>query len=539
MSNNYKTNNYKTISEENSECLLKGICSINPTLSSLHEIILLYLKGLSFYLLKLKELGVTNESYKDIIISAFFNIITSAEYNQEQFHEIIVKLYDSILQSKSLYEKTCQERNIDIQTLKAYFKYSKNFDLSEAIRKGEKYFLKKSQSLTPKQKDLYDIMLFLGKGIGIILIELQRLGKFNENAYYVLLSLLNTEAPKDFSEEKVKQQIKKVMGVYYDVAKTLFETKIELYGKITPTEVSFSTEPGKAILVSGSDFKQLEMVLKAVENTQIGVYTHGIEILLSHAFPKFRSHPNLKGHFGSGLESSLIDFATFPGAILMSKGSLQKIEYLYRGRLFTIDPVPPLGIIKIKDYDFAPLIKSALDAKGFSKAQQKPPIRVGFDEKEINKKINNIVDKILKKEIKHLYIMGLLNFPNTNKEYFQNFFELLPKDCFAISFFYPINQENAVYLDSIYNYVLFYKILEKIDEKIPFKKINMSIFLTRCDKYTIINLLYLKHIGVKNVYMCKCPPTLINPSLMKTLQETFEIKEFSDPQKDIQETLAK
>lgn len=539
MSNNYKTNNYKTISEENSECLLKGICSINPTLSSLHEIILLYLKGLSFYLLKLKELGVTNESYKDIIISAFFNIITSAEYNQEQFHEIIVKLYDSILQSKSLYEKTCQERNIDIQTLKAYFKYSKNFDLSEAIRKGEKYFLKKSQSLTPKQKDLYDIMLFLGKGIGIILIELQRLGKFNENAYYILLSLLNTEAPKDFSEEKVKQQIKKVMGVYYDVAKTLFETKIELYGKITPTEVSFSTEPGKAILVSGSDFKQLEMVLKAVENTQIGVYTHGIEILLSHAFPKFRSHPNLKGHFGSGLESSLIDFATFPGAILMSKGSLQKIEYLYRGRLFTIDPVPPLGIIKIKDYDFAPLIKSALEAKGFSKAQQKPPIRVGFDEKEINKKINNIVDKILKKEIKHLYIMGLLNFPNTNKEYFQNFFELLPKDCFAISFFYPINQENAVYLDSIYNYVLFYKILEKIDEKIPFKKINMSIFLTRCDKYTIINLLYLKHIGVKNVYMCKCPPTLINPSLMKTLQETFEIKEFSDPQKDIQETLAK
>lgn len=536
MANNYKINNSKTITEENNECLMKGICSINPTLSSLQEIILVYLKGLSFYLLKLKDLGVVKENYKDLIISAFFSIITNAEYNQEQFHETIIKLYDSILQLKALYEKTCQEKDVDIEILKAYFKYSKNFDLSTAMRKGERYFLKKSQSFTPKQKDLYDIMLILGKGLGILLIELQKLGKTHDEAYYALLSILDTEKPKDFSEEKIKKQINIIINVFYDAAKTLFETKIERYGKLLPQiEVSFSTELGKAILVSGSDFKKLEMVLKAVENTKIGVYTHGIEILLAHAHPKFHSHSNLKGHFGSGLESSLIDFATFPGAILMTKAALQRVEYLYKGRLFTTDPIPPTGIVKIKNDDFIPLVKSAFEARGFTKAQQKPPIRVGFEEKEIDKKIKIIIDKIQKKEIKHLYIVGLLNFPSVNKEYFQKFFELLPKDCFAISFSYPTNKENSIYLDSFYNYVLFYKILEKI----PFKEINMSIFLTRCDKYTIVNLLYLKHVGIKNVYMCKCPPTLINPSLIKTLQETFEIKEFSDPKKDIEQTLAK
>lgn len=530
-------NEFQIMAEETDECLTRGICSVNPTLSSLHEIILVYLKGVSFYLLKLKDLGITNEEIKDTIISALFTIITNAEYNQDQFQTIISKLYDSILQFKSLYEKTCQEKNVDIQTLKSYFKYSKSFELSNAIRKGEKYFLKKSKTFTSTQKDLYDIMLFLAKGITINLIELKRQGKTHDEAYYTVLHLLSNETSKDFLEENVKQQIKKVIDVYASVVRELFYAKIQAYGELMQSEVSFTTYEGKAILVSTSDFKQLELVLKAVENTDIGVYTHGIEILLAHAFPKLRSHPNLKGHYGVGLESALIDFSTFPGAILMSKGVLQRVEYLYRGRLFTLDPIAPMGIVQIKDNNFQPLIKAALEAKGFINTQEKPPMKIGFNEKEVDKKVSFIVEKILKQGIKNLYIVGLLNFPYSNKEYFQRFFDLLPKDCFAISFFHPIEQENAIYLDSYYNYVLFHTLLNKIKRELPLDKINVSAFLTKCDKYSIINLLYLKYTGIKHLYMCKCPPTLVSPSIIKTLQETFNIKELSDPRKDLEETL--
>jgi len=251
--------------EEPDECLTKGICSVNPTISSLHEIILLYLKGVSFYLLKLKDLGINNEDIKDKITYAMYTIITNAEYNQEQFKEIISQLYDAILQFKSLYEKTCLEKNIEIQNLKAYFKYAKSFDLSDAIRKGEKYFLKKSHTFTSTQKDLYDIMLFLAKGLTINLIELKKLGKTHDEAYYTILYLLSHETSSDFSETQVKQQIKKVIEVYASTVRTLFLTKMELYGDLTQAEVSFTTQAGKAILVSGSDSKQLELVLKAVE----------------------------------------------------------------------------------------------------------------------------------------------------------------------------------------------------------------------------------------------------------------------------------
>jgi len=46
----------------------------------------------------------------------------------------------------------------------------------------------------------------------------------------------------------------------------------------------------------------------------------------STAFPKLHSHPNLKGTLWRGLGSALVIFATFPGAVLMSKGALQCVN---------------------------------------------------------------------------------------------------------------------------------------------------------------------------------------------------------------------
>lgn len=530
-------NEFQTLTTEYDECLSKGICSVNPTLTALQEIILLYLRELSFYLIKLRGCGVTNEKAKELIMDALFNIIANTEYDQQHFQSVISKLYDYISQSKILYRKVCGEKNIDVESLKSYFKYSKKFDLTDAIRKGEKYYLKKTQSLTQRQKDLHDILLFLAKSISIKIIELEKLNKQHEEAYYTVLSILNTTNPIEFNEEKVKKEINDVIQIYYDVAKEVFKVQNELYGEMEPTEVSLTTHQGKAILVSGTDFSRLEQILNATRNTKIDIYTHGMEMLMAHAFPKFRSYPNLKGHYGMGLETALIDFASFPGAILMTKFNLQKVEYLYRGRLFTVDPIAPVGIIKIRENDYEPLIKSALDAKGFSHTEEKLPIKVGFSEKLLDEKINEVAEKIQTNKIKNLYIIGLLNYRNDYKSYFEKFFELMPDDSFAFSLSFNVKKPNVFHIDSFFDYTLIYKTLRKINEKIPLNQINMNIFITRCDKHTISNLLYLKHMGVKNVYTCKCPPTLITPSLMQTLKDSFGIKELTDAKKDLEETL--
>lgn len=532
-------NEFQIYISESDECLTKGICSINPTLSSVQEIILLYLKELSFYLLKLKSFGITNDSIKNEFIYAIANIVSDAEYNQDQFHNLISKLYNDIEQSKTLYEKFCKENSLEIQTVKTYFKFSKNFTITDAIKKGEKYFIKKSQSMTQKQKDLFDIMLMLIKGMCIKIIEYERMCNEEEkDGYYAILTLLNSMILGDLSEEKMVKSIDDFIQVYYKIVKKVFYVQKELYGEITPTEVSFSTHLGKAILVSGTDFNKLERILKATEGLNINVYTHGLEMLMAHAYPKLKAFSNLKGHFGSGLDSAMVDFASFPGAILMTKSTLQKVEYLYRGRLFSLDPIPPRGVVKIINNDFEPLIKSALDAKGFTFTKEKAPLIVGYNKTEVMNTIDKVIEKITNKEINYLFIVGLLNAPNLiYKPYFEKLFETISKDSFVFSMCCPISKDNVYHLDSFFDYSLFYQLLKRIQTKISISEINMTVYLTRCDKHTVANLLYLKRLGIKNVFMCKCSNNLLNPSLVKTLQDIFGIKEISDVSRDLEEII--
>lgn len=530
-------NEYQTIPYEVDECLTKGICSVNPTLTSIQEIILLYVKELSFYVLKLKDFDVKNDNIKTDLIEIFFNIVTNVNYNQDQFNNIISKLYNHINQSKALYEKLCVERNVEIETNKLYFKYSKHFELSDAIRKGEKYFLKKSQSFVPKQREYNEIMLFLAKSIVLKIIELNRLEQEFDDAYYVVLSVMNLLKPGEFSEENFQEEVTKTINCYYGIVKTVNQKQNELYGKQEVVNVSFSTVPGKAILVSGSDFRKLQYVLEAVNGMEISVYTHGMEMLLAHSFPKLRAYPNLKGHFGTGLESSLIDFATFPGPILMTQGTLQKVEYLYRGKLFTLDPIPPMGVIKIENDDYSPLIKSSIEAKGFIHGQQKQPMTVGYSETKLFDVVNKVIDKIDKGLIKNIYFIGMLNYLSPQNKYYEDFLNLLPKDCFTFSLSYKTNKENAFYLDSFYDYSLIFNILKKLEDKYTLENLNVSILLNKCDKHTISNLLYLKQIGIKHVYTCKCSPTLINPGLMQILQDSYGIKELTHPKENFEETL--
>lgn len=530
-------NYYQTGQYEFDECITKGICSINPTLSSLQEVILLYMKELAFYILKLKEMGVSNRRITEDLIDTLSGIVANIDYNQEQFQEVITKLYNNLSQAKSLYVSLCQKHNLECQVLKSHFKHSKKTTLTESIRKGEKYFLKRTNLYSPEQKNLFDIMLFLVKSICTFVLDLESFGVSYDEAQEQILIMLSTMNFCDTPIEDVKKQISKFIGVYYELVKILYRTQVAFYGEIAPVEVSLSTRPGKAIMVSGSNLKDLETILELTKDKNIDVYTHGVEMIMAHTFPKLRAYPNLIGHFGKGAENCLLDYATFPGSILMTKHSLQKVEYLYRGRLFTTDAIAPKGVVKIKDNNFEHLIKSAKEAKGFSHGQQKNPIKVGFNEKEVLKNINKMMDKVESEEIKHIFVVGLLNYSADQQHYFEKFLDIMPNDCFAISLSYEKNAENVMHIDSFYDFSLIYKILKEISLRKPLKELDMSVFLTKCDKHTVANILNLKNLGIKDIYMCKCSPNMVNPALITALRTIYNIKEFANPEEDLAKTL--
>lgn len=529
---------YQSVPCECDEFISKGICSVNPSMTSLQEVILIYLREIAYYLIKLKSLGATNETIKRNIIEAISGIINHVDYNYEQFQHIIINLAQDLSETKTLYANLCQKNNLKLDFLKLHFKQGKNLNIAEIIRRGERYHIKRNTYYTLEQKSLFDVILLLIKNICVKIIQIKSYKKDYEKAYNSILTLLNAMNYEDIAINEVKSTIENGTFEYYEIVKKLSDAQEEAYGERQSVYISFAPRNGKAILVSGIDLTQLEAVLETTKNKGIDVYTHGLTMLMAHTFSKFREYQHLVGHFGRCSDNCLFDFAAFPGAILMTRYLFQRVEYLYKGRLFTTDAFAPSGIIKIQDNDFEPLIQAAHKSKGFTKEQQKVILRVGFRQKEMEEKVEEIIGKMEKNEIKHLYIIGLFHHENEHKEYFDKFFSLMPKDCYAISLSHEKNEENILHIDSFYDYLFIYKTLEKFNEIKPLEQLKITIFITKCDQYTVTNIINFINLGIKSIYLRQCIPTLINPVMFETMKKTFGIKGFSTPEEDLKATLS-
>lgn len=520
---------------EYDECVARGICSISPALSYLHEFIKSYLKELAFYLLKLREFGIHNEVIKERVIEVISGLIIGVGYSDDQFSKIIMRLSEDLIQAKELYLSLCEKNNLEPKLLKSTLKIPKKITLSDAIRQGQKIYTTKNAKNTLEQKNLLELMFSIIRSICIHLIELKELGVSDEEAYEALLSLFN--ARNLFTEtQELYDTIEKFVILDHTFLQKLHETREEKYGQMTPVEVSLSTRPNKSILVSGTNIRELELLLEATQGKNIDIYTHG-QMLMAHAFPKLKKYPHLVGHFGEGAESYLLDFASFPGAIFMTRHSFQKVENLYRSRVFTTDTIAPKGVMIIKNNNFEPLIESALSAKGFTKVREKSPLKINLDGDIILKKINEIAEKIEQGEIKHFFVMGASNRTKSQKEYFEKFLKLLGKDSFVLSFSYTNGKDNILFAESDFGFPIFYKALQILTRKLTLKELNPIILYTRCEVHTLSNILYMKYTGIDKIYFTDCSPKLVNPTVIGFIRETFNIKKFTNPEDDFKSML--
>lgn len=530
-------NNFYQTAQNNKDGLAySGSCAISPILSSLQEVILLYLGDMAFYLLELKKVGVKNVQLNNNVIDVISSLIIGIDYTPDQFNKIISKVYVDLIQTKSMYRELCARKTIDKCNLN--FKKMKQVGYSQAIKEGEKHKKLKHQKYTEHEKHLLASFLMIIKSICINLVELTGYGCDETEAYYSILEMLKLmNNPQELLKEKEKEQMERFTNLDHSLIQEICEKRKERYGTITTAEVSFSTRPNRAILVSGTNLRELELILKAAAKNGIDVYTHG-KMIIAHAYPKLRAYSNLVGHYGKGPSYGLVDFAAFPGAVFLTKLSMQRIEKLYRGRVYTTDSIAPAGASIIYGENFNPLIESALLAKGFVTVQQKPPIKIGYDEEEVIKKITEVAEKMERGEIKHFFAIGVSNDTKAQREYFERFLQLVPNDCFVLSFSYSKKSDNVLFLPYEFDISITYRAIEILTKKIPVSDLKMSILFTRCELHTISNLLNIKFMGFNDIYFPTCSPNLVNPAMIDDIKETYNIKSYSDPQADLHSMLS-
>lgn len=516
-------------SYEYNDCISRGACSVSPNITSMQEIMFILLRQISYYVLKLKNFGIEKENivYDTMFQLAFID--SMKDLSERQVLELFSSQYSNFVKTRKEYLKLCKENNTTCEDLKNLLKFSAKTNLSSILKRGDKEFLQKYKKFELNEKYYSEILSGVIKSVSVNWINLHDYGYYGKFASDVVLNALNLFNSSRISKQKIKIYIDELAKYDVELLKKLNELQTKKFGDIELTSVSTSTSPNKAIMVSGSNLNDLKTLLDAVKDKEIDVYTNG-NLLIAHAFPVFKQYSNLKGHFGSGVFNTILDFATFPGAILLTRNETQNIEYLYRGRLFTTDKVSAKGVVKIENNDFTPLIESALQAKGFAKGQNRPEEIIAFNKEQLNIEL----DKIIEKNPDKIFIIGPSNLSINQMDYFKKFFCSMPENTFAISFSYNPDKENVLHINIGNDYALLYSFLHAIFQKIPVNSEKLVFLLTKCDVNSLSNIINLKNNGAKTVFLSDCPPLVINPAVLKAFSKLYNINEITTPKEDLE-----
>ena len=524
--------NYKPDERDYNECISKGVCSIPPTVSALQSVIFMMLCELAYYIIKLEFLGAKNEKIKLDVAANIIYLTLLQEYTENQVLQIINKLFTNLVNTKSTYKSICNMRGIKPERYKSVIKTKNNMEWNKLISEGEKAFKNKYKNFDNSIKEYAEILLTVLKSLSWSVTELHDNQILQEEALDEIIKALNIYNSKHVSENKIREIIRKISDLNAELMLKLNKIKTEKFGAIVLADVSNSTRPGKAILVSGNNLSELKNVLESIADTDIDVYTNG-NLLIAHAYSKFQTYKNLCGHFGNGVETSALDFATFPGAILLTKNETHNIEYLYRGRIFTTEEIPPKGTAKLDCHNLSQLIESAYTAKGFTKGQQRNSSLVGFDIKTVLEKFNDTAQKLENDTYKYLFIIGLSNHTNKQDEYFKTFFKNKPNDAFVISFSYAADDKNVYTIEAANDYSLVMELLFKLFEYVPINSRKIVFFLTKCDAESFAGMVRLNKRGAKNIFMSGCLPSVMNPAAVKAFKKLYNINTLTTVQNDL------
>ena len=522
-------NEYNFINFGSDSCVSKGSCALTPDIASLQEVILYFIKLTSVYIIKLYEFSLSNSKLNERIIDILASLLYVNEYSEKQMYEMAQSVYLMYKSSMNRYIFECSKNNIKPDLTEEIFESSRINIISEVISFGnlllKKIYYIQSTELRNSSQILFTVLKSVCQNIS-------KLFDFNIHLSEVVSKVISVLSDlNNFDFDKILYSTKDLSDIDFELNLALADSLIEKYGAISNVTVSHSTRKGKCILVSGNNFADLKNILEQTKNLNIDIYTHS-DLLISHCLGEFRKFPNLCGHYGRSTENCIVDYGTFPGAILLTKNSKNNTEYLYRGKIFSNDYVTPVGVTKIIDNDYTELINSALKAKGFKKGRQMADSNLGYDEHEIDILIRSLTEKLAISKLSRLYVIAPSSFSEVQKEYFNLFLNKIKSDEFVISFSHESGNK-SVRTINIGNYgPLFCYLLNKlITNKQCINKIHY--IFPKCDASSISAIINLKNAGISNLYTSLCSAKTINPSAFGLFAKQYGIGILSDAQKDI------
>lgn len=529
-------------------CTIQGVCGKDPEVAALQDLLTYAVIGLGQVAHAARQKGIVDAEVNRFTAEGLFSTLTNVDFDPDRFPPLIHKAVELRERLKA---------KLPGVAFSGAAAFAPAADKAGLIAQAPAVFSFKQIGPDADLTSLKHLTIFGLRGIAAYADHAAILGQEDDEVYAFMHSALaSLEDPALGVGDWVGIALKageanlKVMALL-DAGNT------GVYGHPTPTKVPLGHKAGKAILVSGHDLKDLDMLLKQTAGKGIYVYTHG-EMLPTHGYPELKKHPHFYGHYGTAWQNQIREFPEFPGAILMTTNCIQRPKGDVGDKLYTTGLVGWPGVQHIKadangNKDFSAVINKALALPGFASDEDKGSVMVGFGRNAVMGVAGAVIDAVKSGAIKHFFLVGGCDGAKPGRSYYTEFVEKAPQDtviltlaCGKFRFFdkqlgdiggiprlLDIGQCNDAY-SAIQIAVALAGAFNCGVNDLP-----LSMILSWYEQKACAILLTLLHLGIKDIRLGPSLPAFVTPNVLKVLVDNFNIMPISTPEADLAACLGK
>lgn len=526
-------------------CYQWGACGKSPEVDALQDLLVHCLRGLGEVAIVARTFDIIDKEADFFTCETLFSTLTNVNFDPNDFVNYInkaIELRDE-LKARTFFT-SC--KHIEWSTI-AEFQPAQT--ISELVQQGkdiEYEFI----SSSAKNVDIFSLkltVLYGLKGIAAYAYHAAELGQEDEKVYAFCHEALAALGSNDKTLEDWVNIALQLGKINLRTMELLDAGNTNTYGHPVPTSVPLGAKKGKAILVSGHDLKQLELLLKQTENTGIYIYTHG-EMLPAHAYPKLKQiYPHLYGHYGTAWQNQTKEFPAFPGPIVMTTNCLMPPHENYKDRVYTLGPVGWPGLIHLTDSNFNLVIEKALEMPGFTQEIVTKEVMTGFARNAVLGVAGDVIYAVKQGKIRHFFLVGGCDGAKSGRNYYSELVEKVPNDCVVLTlacgkfrFFdkdlgdigglprlMDVGQCNDAYsaiqialaLANAFN--------------VEVNQLPLSMILSWYEQKAVSILLTLLYLGIKDIRLGPTLPAFISPNVFKLLSEKYNLKPITTPDEDL------
>lgn len=501
-------------------------------------------------LLLCKKLLETGEHAPKEVVRFLENVLFTTLTNVNFDADVHVEL---LKVSQNIKEELREQTETEINRPAAVYNLpeTKSEMLKDAPMAGIMY----DKELDEDIRSLRQTILYGLKGISAYGHQARELGYYStqvDDFYIYGLEALTDDA---LTVEELIRMTMRTGEMALEVMKQLDEANTSVYGNPYPHKVSVRRKKGPFIIVSGHDFKDLEMLLEQTKGTGINIYTHG-EMLPGHGYEGLKKYPHLVGNFGGAWQDQQKEFDNLPGCILMTTNCLMRPREGYKDRIYSTNVVGWEGVKYIPkkengEKDFHEIIEQALALGGFSDDEEEKEITVGFAHQAVLTCAEKIVEAVKDGTIRHFFLIGGCDGARPGRNYYTEFAKMVPQDCVILTLAcgkYRFNKldfgeiaglprlMDVGQCNDVYSAVRIATALADAFNT-DVNGLPLSMIVSWYEQKAVADLLALLSLGVRNIYLGPTLPAFLSPNVLQYLVDTFHIRAISNAEDDIKTCL--